>query len=283
MKNYNLKIIMGLPGSGKTTMAQKIREKKENTGKPCCVINLDNYMGDSFEKIISKKMSQYEYTEDFVIEGLLLTNNAVSNLINAFKEYVSSKDVLDITIHYFEENREACLHNDIGRRERDASTTIRHAKFEVPDKVFIREKTGVDCKIQKHKVVRKSEFDIFMDVNGLYRNNMLCSDSWSRGGTYGTCWGNGLHIIKAEEPLSFKEFDELMEKVCPNVSFLQYKKLERECCSIEEKHIGDYYGGCETRAYHKCDLKKLFHMLTEMGYVDIEKIKEEELEKGEER
>lgn len=127
-----------------------------------------------------------------------------------------------------EQNREACLHNDI------------------------------------------ANYDMFCDVNNIVNKEQLLSDSWSLGGTFGNCWNDKLGTLSPESPKPFKEFDELLERICPNLTFLQYKKLERECTEIAEYEERDYYGGIEYRSYHKCDLRKLYNLLDEMGYINLE-------------
>lgn len=168
------------------------------------------------------------------------------------------------------ELREACLHNDIGRRTKSARITIQNEKYETPDCEYISKETGLSCKLQKHIVVRKSNYDMFCDVNNIVNKEQLLSDSWSLGGTFGNCWNDKLGTLSPESPKPFKEFDELLERICPNLTFLQYKKLERECTEIAEYEESDYYGGTEYRSYHKCDLRKLYNLLNEMGYINLE-------------
>ena len=276
----NIDIITGLPGSGKTTLAKKMYEKITKKGKECIMISLDNYRKSSLEDAIKQEMSNYyRYSScyNFIIEGLMLTNDSIITALNALNSYVKIRDDIQVNIHYFNEDRESCLHNDIGRREKDAKITIQNAKYEIPDAKYITKETGFTCRLQKHTVIRKSNYDIFRNINGIVAKDELRSASWSLGGTYGTCYRDTLYNISPDSPKAFTEFDNLLEKICPNITFLQYKKLENECTQIVEYGESDYYGGREYRAYHKCNLHKLYDLLNEMGYINIEKQIEEEL------
>ena len=283
--NTKISIVTGLPGSGKTTLAKKMYEEitKNGYGKECILISLDNYPKNTFNEIMEKILDYHSIScSNFIIEGLLLTNDSIVDVLNAFTNHRKVKGDITVDIHYFNEDREACLHNDIGRRAKSARITIQNEKYETPDCEYISKETGLSCKLQKHIVVRKSNYDMFCDVNNIVNKEKLLSDSWSLGGTFGNCWNDQLTTLSPEPPQPFTEFDELLERICPNLTFLQYKKLERECTEIAEYEDSDYYGGTEYRAYHKCDLRKLYNLLDEMGYINLEELKEKILSMQEE-
>jgi hypothetical protein len=60
------------------------------------------------------------------------------------------------------------------------------------------------------------------------------------------------------------ELDTLLEKVAPNISFLQYKKITNECISTKDFSEGDYYGGCVYYSQYVLDVKSLFDILKEI-------------------
>lgn len=269
-------IITGLPGSGKTTLADKLWNKDKSQS----IIHLDDCRNKSLDDIMKNAFCNFSFyakyvdngKKDFIFEGLLLTNEDISNFINAIKQYRSD---LNIIIHYFREDRKTCLYNDIGRREKDASVTIRNAKYEEPNGEYIKEHTGVTIRKQLHNVVPKSSVDMFYDIKGISYKR-LTSASWSLGGTYGSCWDDHLSPIAPDETPEFTEFDELVEKICPNITFMQYKKLYKNCVTTEKESVSDYYGGTEYRANYVCNLEQLYYDLEEMGLVDVEKMVEEE-------
>ena len=53
-----------------------------------------------------------------------------------------------------------------------------------------------------------------------------CSIEWVVGGmTGGSYRGGELYSCSAEPEPEFEQLDTILEKVCPNVTFLQYKKI----------------------------------------------------------
>jgi hypothetical protein len=95
---------------------------------------------------------------------------------------------------------------------------------------------------------------------------LLHSESWSLGGTWGS-WDGRSGTVDAETPLEFTEFDRLLEVVCPNISFLGYKKLKSQCCQLDSRVDSDYYGGSSTNVRHVCNLQELFDSLNEMNLI----------------
>ena len=82
MKNEDkvLHIMMGLPGSGKTTYIHYNKKEKDN------VVNLDDpwisFTGDDIFKYAAKRASEYFiYYKTVWIDGLILTKSDVKNII----------------------------------------------------------------------------------------------------------------------------------------------------------------------------------------------------------
>lgn len=98
-------------------------------------------------------------------------------------------------------------------------------------------------------------------------DDTLVSETWSNGGTAGSCWSDTLSTIAPDTPKEFVEFDDMCSKVCPNITFIQYKILYNECHEIITYSEGDYYGNRETYSYHKCDLQKLWAKMREMKLI----------------
>ena len=98
-------------------------------------------------------------------------------------------------------------------------------------------------------------------------DDTLVSETWSNGGTAGSCWSSTLANISPDTPKDFVEFDEMLANVCPNISFVQYKILYNTCHEVVTYREHDYYGGCESYSYHICDLQKLWGKMKEMQIV----------------
>ena len=118
-------IMMGLPGSGKTTYCETHAKNKEN---------IVEYLGQPLN---------LELKEEIYIDGLILTNKTLMRLIyeeiEPLKDYFSLEDInIKLHIVYFKENRKQCLVNDEyrmlqGKRIMDAKHSIKMMKFEYPD------------------------------------------------------------------------------------------------------------------------------------------------------
>ena len=118
-------IMMGLPGSGKTTYCETHAKNKEN---------IVEYLGQPLN---------LELKEEIYIDGLILTNKTLMRLIyeeiEPLKDYFSLEDInIKLHIVYFKENREQCLINDEYRilhrkRTMNAEHSIKMMKFEHPD------------------------------------------------------------------------------------------------------------------------------------------------------
>lgn len=91
---------------------------------------------------------------------------------------------------------------------------------------------------------------------------------WSTGGlSGGSCWGTENHYPTEGSPEpEFLDLDKILESLCPNISFLQYKKLMKSLNIDESTWTDDeYYGNC-THMSSKCiNLNDLYNALKEIG------------------
>jgi hypothetical protein len=161
-------------------------------------------------------------------------------------------------IHFWKENRELCLKNDEGRRKKTSGVTIRNAPLEYP----VISIPDIDFEIVEHEVYEKN----YYEKKFISYPNILVSQRWSIGGNWRDCWG-GEGKIDSQEPKEFEEFDNLLEEICPNITFLQYQKLRKCCVTCEEDYENDYYGGTEYFRYWACDMKKLYETLVEFNLI----------------
>lgn len=276
-------VLVGLPASGKTTFAKDYYKLNNKIGRYSTKeyrinhIEFDelfqSYRYDKFEKHVAiQKIVNDNISSNYdevILDGLFLTNEDVLKILNEVDNHCNMDN---IEVHYWEPNVENCLWNDKYRRDENSEITIKNAKVEIPDIEEIKfEFNKTDVKVIIHEVQQRPlwrEFVCKYDIQ-LDKDDKMKSGSWCLGGSYQTCWGNGGSVSADDQPTSYEEFDSLLEKVCPTITFLQYKKLYNACVSIGTYDEHDYYGGSTEHAYFICDIEKLYSELSEIGLITI--------------
>lgn len=277
-KKIDINILMGLPGSGKTTW----RKKNENNrwGYNWYSIDCDNFLIENsdeynfgrYNTIIDVIENRFEINSDkfMCIDGLITTNEQVNEIINLINKKVRKKfmniDDFRIVIHHWRENRDNCLYNDKYRRDKSCKASIMNLPLDDPNGYDFE--SEIEVSIEYHDVMKKTIYEgEFEPISR--EDNTIRSNTWCSGGDWADCWGNH-GSCETEDPVEFTELDNLLERICPNLTFLQYKKIERECVEVDTDFNSDYYGGCQQDSYYKCDLKKLYETLMEMGLISEE-------------
>ena len=280
---------MGLPGSGKTTYAKKhLTKYKEMTRNVMIDLDKDiddfnnNYHDAAFHALYNRELNHPDqmlgdfYDYNIVFDGTIINKIQLAGIIFAtekyFERYCRYQYKLNFVLHIWEENREECLNNDAHRIALDKdgvslAEIIKTAKYEND----IIESEYMFDHIIWHTVYHYDEFAEFIDicksVADWYSLNedefTFRSREWSNGGTWCDCWDNTGHI-HAESPKEFDEFDKILEKACPNITFMQYKRIKNDCVKLVDYTERDYYGGSESKSYWVCDLKKLFESIKEL-------------------
>lgn len=308
--NIEIHILMGLPGSGKSYYAtHNYNTQKMWRHDGTCILDLDKHRSEDLietiynaaedtdlKSLLNELWGYYEYIK-ICVDGLItkksqlqiITNNVVEYIRNHWKYTVDIK----VVVHYWNEDRETCLHNDkmrmkSGDRNESAALSIKNLEY---DHIYLENIKALknineyvtQAKLVKHTVKKATNYDVLLerligedvkshtgawsggDLNG--KSKYMYSESWSGGGTWGNCWGDE-GDIGVEEGKEFNELDNLLEKICPNITFLQYKKIRSECVSMDEHYDHDYYGGRELILRWKCDVEKLYELLKEMNLMD---------------
>ncbi len=281
-----LHLLVGLPGSGKSTFADTYTDKDGRARynskiKVGTIIDFDKiYKKAGFDeklrirKDVVEKMKLPAIVNPYVIvDGLFLDQDEYEWVLSLFlkSEQYSKIQFEKIVVDYWIPNKDACIWNDRGRRDVSAAFTIGIAEMDKPDVKKIEEKFGIPTKLKTHIVERKPAYLIMAGENGIrdiHDNKYFYSQSWSLGGM-GHSWTGESYPISGSEPCDFDEFDNFLEQICPTITFLQYKKIYKNCVEIEEFDDSDYYSRC-TSVRHVCDLEKLYNMLTEMELYQIE-------------
>lgn len=207
------------------------------------------------------------------VDALCTSTESVGGLIKAIVAYfVECYGWInyDFTIYDFNEDRENCLRNNEFRAKinpaRSAAITIQRADYEKVDNeklISIIEQYAADeykpiavtthilpATVWKYEDsspierIRANVMDAANMSGGIIKNGILYGEGWITSGrewSYtGAEWSVG-----PEEAREFVEFDKILEFVCPEISFLNYKKIKSEICKHNEYRESDYYASYE--------------------------------------
>jgi hypothetical protein len=273
----NITILYGLPGSGKTFYTKRLNDPWYYT-----IVHMDDYIVDGKYKSITEVLSGLKGSikKYLVIDSLITTQKKLEEIIKETHDFFENSGGAryDLKIVYWNENRDACRENIKRRADgRNVSVTIDNIPFEEVDEDRIRKFVyDMDRNVQlsfKHRnVFTNGNWDLYFQPLidnswGEENNKYYYSEYWSRGGTWGNCWG-GKGDIKPDEQPEFNTFDNLLEYVCPNISYIQYKNIFKECVEIDEYKESDYYGGTEYKSRYKFDVRKCYEILLERNLIE---------------
>lgn len=274
MKDVTVELMMGLPGSGKTHYTKS----RENSRAGVRAVILDELSDircygkkHSMPDLVQIGVSDiYRYANTILLDGPFFTNEHVRLALHAIAQEYGN---ITVIIHHWLENRDYCIKNDGGRRDVPSVHTIQTAEYERPDIQWLNAQlaaNGVNVqKVVEHEVELKPEWIRYWRPVQYHDDGKLYSQSWCTGGCWNDCWG-GSSPASPEEPYPFTELTELLEKIAPNLTFLQYKRIETACVSTETHYERDYYGGAVSRCKWVCDLEKLYDILKTYEYVAVD-------------
>ncbi len=276
-KEKTVTLLYGLPGSGKSTYAKTVADDKAYMPKAAS-IDMDSiakyirkeYSSSNIPLKIANHLAQdavmkLHHREHIIIDGLVTSNDSARRIFEAIKKEGEKEFKINFEIVWWTPDREACAHNDQGRRRgTDSLNTIANLPFEEPSPQLIQE---FNVWVQRKEVVKKPQHKVWAVNNNLGDVDFLESDTWSLGGTWRSGDGTTGTSSPGDLPTSFTEFDKLLEEVCPLITFLQYKKVYAATVTVKQTSQSDYYGSETNYANYVCDLKKLYSMLIESGLV----------------
>jgi len=268
-----LHITVGLPASGKTTWSKDYPKKNRRGYIP--TIEVDYYLrnshhnDNSMEEVLRNRVGGG--SDETIIDGLFLTEadvlKALEVLINENK--IAIKEVI---IHYWRPNREYSLWNDLYRREINSAITIENGVIDDFDNVFWLKSQlpSIEFSIERHDVVKAEAYRLFATKYNIVLNEdgEFQGDSWCTGGTWNDCWENTGTVPSDSTPEGMSVLDDLLEEICPTISFLQYKKIMNECVYVEDFSDGDYYGGTTYHNKYMLRVSALYNYLVEGKLID---------------
>jgi hypothetical protein len=89
---------------------------------------------------------------------------------------------------------------------------------------------------------------------------------WEIGGhSGGSCWGGEAKPFFTSDPeKEFDDLDEILQKVVPNITFLQYRILLKKLdIQYDEHRVGDYYGNDTIYKRKFFHIARLYELLKE--------------------
>lgn len=274
-------VLVGLPGSGKTTYASKLINEKGSTG---FVINFEDikrklsieHLNKKDINMLRSRVIPYSFRGNIlIVDGLFLTQKDVEYVINIFNKSTKFGKMFTVQkwiIDYWFPDIDACMWNEKGCSGISQKDEFKQKYIlEELNMDTIRNNCNIeDITIRVHHVEKKPKYIVMAVENGLQNKDIkygkfLCSSTWSLGGE-GYSWDGEPRYISPEEPCEFVELDELLENICPTITFLHYKKIMRECVSFKDRDSSDYYSNTR-EAFYACDLEKLYGLLIELDYI----------------
>lgn len=290
-----LKVIItyGLPGSGKTHFCNEVRKKwlKPQNNRYLSLDQVAMMNGDGPKipkrrKILDaiKHDTNYCFGDTLIIDGLITTIEALKDVIESCCYSSKTSRTYEFNIHVWNEDRESCEMNDFGRVKMKegryvlANETLKNIPYEevtteALTKIFNEMPDNATYKIVRHSVVVKDDYVRYFQERRLYleepetptikedESKYLMSKSWCLGGSSGNYLGQTSYV-SAEDTPQFEELYELLEHICPELTFVNGIKIMKELVKVHQYGESDFYGGTVSYARYKISYKELYEMLS---------------------
>ncbi len=86
--------------------------------------------------------------------------------------------------------------------------------------------------------------------------------------TGGNCWdGSAKQFVQAEEPTELTELDKIIDNLCPNISYMKFRKINEIVQTTTKNGGGDYYGNYYDYTVKYIILKDLYQKLVELEII----------------
>lgn len=272
-----IRIMVGLPASGKTWLCKEyIKNRRCDTyyfGETETQMSFFEQhaadvrkpmLSDDAIKALVKRASLLPGHMTILFDGLFLTTERIEALIQAFQP----KQIDEIILDYWPENKEECLRNDYMRRRIGSSLSIENLHIGVD---FDYLKKNYPVHVRTHEVYHTPDYALFFRpfyvCDQPEDEKYFCSPTWRTGGRSWDCHGNTVSFMDAEEvPASFAELDEMLDQTCPQMTAKQYREVYDSCVSVKENEEHDYYSNVFLN-YYECDMEKLYGLLVKFGLI----------------
>jgi len=129
---------------------------------------------------------------------------------------------------------------------------------------IVDEVTGGEYHSPKRKSVNSGH------SKGYYAPTTKLKVEWMTGGAWGgNCWDDsepGNYIPEPQPEPELEQLDLVLEKVCPNITFMQYKVLMQKV-TYNTRTENEYYGNHTSYAFKEILVKDIWDFLLEKNFV----------------
>lgn len=257
-----INIMYGLPGSGKTHFS---REASKKEGGIYIDLDYEWNFGFTYRKRTDENIKKLFFNiwrtinksnnRKIYVDGLFTTKKSIVKFLSQGWDCSGT-----IIIHTWNLDRETCLKNDCGRREKSSGVSIRNMPYDelnsiddLLSDVTTESKNSFDFQIVKHKVVEKPEWNQYfsnagisigygpasnlMVANNLAGDQAVISSIIESDSGYGS-----LSSVYDEIRNYMDELYDLLEKVKPGITMKDAREIVKNCISFKEGFETDYYG-----------------------------------------
>lgn len=254
--------IVGLPGSGKTRLGKRLQHRMNGYLADDFSLNGDSLSGTDGEPRIDFLRRKHEAGEHVIVTD--------SSLCLPTSRDRAEKLFPGANWLFFANDPEACLANvrrrDDGRDvEVDISVLSRLYKPGEPCMQVWRPEEDT----MPSPTMPLEEFTTLvrgLDTDHERTGRGTIGYDWEVGGTTGgDCWGSEpRHYSGSDGEPDTHVLDELFAKVCPAISYLQYKRIRAAMTETERRWHG-YYGNSTDYAGREIKVGDLYALMVEMG------------------
>lgn len=281
MKIKRLHLTVGLPASGKTTWGREFyeSERRNNRKEKTTVMELDNLARawdcKNYKEVINHQYFKRNLVANTIIDGLFLTEKDVAKFITLLKEI--NVTVEAVTLHIWNVDREACIWNDLYRRDTNSAITISNGEvdpFNNEQLGRLKDEFGCTFSRRRHDVVKKEPWQVFATKYDIRPNEkgVITSETWSGGGDWCDCWGDCREIDPEMAPHYMDELYDILEKITGSSPKANDLHAELFDIVVEEEYDyeSDYYGGSEKLCWYELYVQSLYRELVERKIIEAE-------------
>jgi hypothetical protein len=91
---------------------------------------------------------------------------------------------------------------------------------------------------------------------------------WVSGGITGnSCYGRSPRAVESNEPEELKRLEAILTLLCPQITYLQFRKIEDKVEIGTRSDGGDFYGNYYEYTYKVLKMKDLYDVLEGLGLI----------------